>query len=82
MTTTQALRKQVKKYVDKADEKSLRKVNAILEKATQREWWKDKELVAELDRRYEAMESGEDKGVTMEELEASIEKIRLEMYGK
>jgi hypothetical protein len=31
MTATEALRKQVKKYVDKADEKSLRMVHAIFE---------------------------------------------------
>ena len=31
MTTTEALRKQAKKYIDKADENSLRRVNAILE---------------------------------------------------
>jgi hypothetical protein len=32
MTATQVLRKEVKKYVDKADDKSLRIVKAILEK--------------------------------------------------
>jgi len=83
MTTTEALRKQAKKYIDKADENSLRRVNAILEiDRSSNEWWKDKEFVAELDRRYEALESGEDKGVTMEELKISIEKIRLEKYGE
>ena len=83
MTTTEALRKQAKKYIDKADEKSLRRVNAILEidQATN-QWWNDKDFIAELDRRYDAMESGEDKGVSLEELEISIEKIRLERYGK
>ncbi len=83
MTTTEALRKQVKKYVDKADENSLRRVNAILEiDQSSNEWWKDKEFVAELDRRYEAMESGEDKGVTLKELDISIEARRLARYGK
>ncbi len=83
MTATEALRKQVKKYVDKADENSLRRVNAILEiDQHTNEWWKDEEFVAELDRRYEAMESGEDKGVTLEELEASIETLRKKKNGK
>jgi hypothetical protein len=36
-------------------------------------WWQDKEFIEELDRRNAAMESGEDKGVTVEELCASIE---------
>lgn len=83
MTTTEALRKQVKKYIDKADENSLRRVNAILEiDQKSNEWWNDKQFVAELDSRYDAMESGEDKGVTVEELKKSIEKLRLKKYGK
>ncbi len=83
MTTTEALRKQAKKYIDKADENSLRRVNAILEidQATN-DWWNDKEFIAELDSRYDAMESGEDKGVSLEEFESSIEKLRIERYGK
>lgn len=39
MTTNEALRKQVKKYVDKADEKTLRGVNAILEIDQQSDFW-------------------------------------------
>ncbi len=39
MTTTQALRKQVKKYIDKADDKSLRMVQAILEIEQQEDFW-------------------------------------------
>jgi len=38
MTATEALRKQVKKYVDNADENSLRRVNAILEIDQQDIW--------------------------------------------
>ena len=82
MTTTEALRKQAKKYIDKADEKSLRKINSILEQAKDREWWNDKEFVKELDRMDAAMESGTEKGVTIEELKNSIEVTRLKLYGK
>lgn len=39
MTTTDALRKQVKKYVEKADEKSLRIVHAILEIEEGHDFW-------------------------------------------
>jgi len=38
MTTTEALRKQAKKYIDKADENSWRRVNAILE-IDQQDFW-------------------------------------------
>jgi hypothetical protein len=39
MTVTEALRKQVKKYVDTADESSLRRVQAILEIDRQEDFW-------------------------------------------
>jgi hypothetical protein len=35
-----------------------------------------------LDRRYEALESGSDKGFTIEQLEASIGKLRKKRYGR
>jgi predicted transcriptional regulator len=39
MTATEMLRKQVKKYIDTADENSLRRVNAILEIDRQQDFW-------------------------------------------
>ena len=38
MTATEALRKQIKKNIDKADEISLRRINAILE-IDQQDFW-------------------------------------------
>jgi len=46
------------------------------------EWWEDKQFVQELDSRFDAMERGDDKGVTLEELKMSIETQRIAMYGK
>lgn len=83
MTTTEALRKQVKKQIDKADENSLRRVNAILEIDQQNnEWWNDKVFIKELDRRHEALESGEDKGVTIDQFKASLEKHKNKKHVK
>ncbi len=83
MTATEALRKQVKKYIDKADENSLRRVNSILEiDQSDNEWWKDKEFVKELDSRSKALASGEDKGFTLKQLQASVEKHKRKHYGK
>jgi len=83
MTATEALRKQVKKQIDKADEHSLRRVSAILEIDQQsNEWWNDKQFVKELDSRYEALESGEDKGVTVVQLKTSLEKHKNKKHGK
>ena len=44
-------------------------------------WWKDKQLLAEFDERSRALESGEDKGFTLDELDESIDKLRQEKYG-
>jgi hypothetical protein len=44
--------------------------------------WKDKEFIKELDSRNEALESGADKGVTIEQLKPSIAKLREKRYGK
>ncbi len=83
MTTTEALWKQVKKQIDKADENSLRRVNAILEIDQQNnEWWNDKVFIKELDRRHEALESGEDKGVTIDQFKASLEKHKNKKHAK
>ena len=73
MTTTEMLRESVRKYIDSADENSLRRVQAILEIDQSGEWWNDDQFVRELDSRYEALESGADKGLTLEQLKISIE---------
>jgi hypothetical protein len=39
-------------------------------------------FVDELDKRYEALENGSDKGFTVEGLKASIDKIRVKRHGK
>jgi len=44
-------------------------------------WWEDKEFVKELNCRYKALESGKDKGITIEQLKASIVKLKQKRYG-
>jgi acyl-CoA reductase-like NAD-dependent aldehyde dehydrogenase len=36
------------------------------------EWWNDEEMMAELDRRFEDLKSGKDKGFTLEESKAHL----------
>ena len=57
MTATEILRKQVRKYINTADENTLRRVNAILEiDQNSNEWWTDKQFLKELDSMNEAIE--------------------------
>lgn len=42
----------------------------------EKEWCKDSTLVEELDRSYAAWESGEEKGFTLSEIDASIAQLK------
>jgi hypothetical protein len=83
MTRT-AIQVRLYDYIRVADDKKLRSIYNLLENEINQttEWWQDKEFVAELDRRFDAVESGEDKGFTIEELNASISKLRKNKNGK
>ncbi len=79
-----SIRHKLYDYIRVADDKKLHAIYNLLESEIEEtnEWWKDKRFVKELDRRYEALESGADKGFTLEKLEASIDKLRKKRYGK
>lgn len=82
--TTNAIRHKLYDYIRVADDKKLHAIYNLLETEIEEtnEWWKDKSFVAELDRRSKALESGKDKGFNLEQLEASIDKLRKKRYGR
>lgn len=79
-----ALRHKLYDYIRLADDKKLYAIYNLLEGEIEEtsEWWKDKTFVKELDERYESLENGSDKGVTVEQLMASISKLRTKRYGR
>ena len=79
-----AIRHKLYDYIRVADDKKLSAIYNLLENEIEetKEWWKDKAFVTELDRRFEAMEAGTDKGFTVDQLEASIDEFRKKRYGK
>ena len=81
---TNTIRNKLYDYIRVADDKKLQAIYYLLENEMEEatEWWKDKLFVEELDRRYKAMESGKDKEFTVEQLEASIDKLRQKRYGR
>jgi uncharacterized protein with NRDE domain len=83
MTTT-AIREKLYDFIRVADDKKLKAIYMMLEDeiTDTNEWWKDKLFVKELDNRYKDLESGKDKGATILQLEASIDKLRKKRYGK
>ncbi len=82
--TTAAIRNKLYDFIRVADDKKLQAIYHLLENEIEQtnEWWKDKQIVAELDARYNALESGTDKGVTKEQLKSSVDKVRQKKYGK
>lgn len=84
MSTASSLRDRLYDYIRVADDKKLNAIYSLLENeiVETKKWWKDKQFVAELDSRYAAMETGKDKGFTVEQLESSIAKLRKNKYGK
>jgi len=71
-------------YIRIATDKKLIAIYNLLEDeiVDLNEWWKNKKMVEDFDNRYNAMETGEDKGVTIQESNSFIEKSRVKKYGK
>ncbi|MHA4811111.1 hypothetical protein ACX0G9_23585 [Flavitalea flava] len=71
-------------YICVANDKKTSWIYNLLENEVEEsnEWWKDKAFVDELDHRHEALETGTDKGFTIEQLKTSIDKLRKKRYGK
>lgn len=80
---TNAIRNELCEFIRIANDK---KINALYELLSSEmkageEWFKDENLVQEFETRYNAMESGEDEGVTPEALLKSIAERRKKKYG-
>ena len=75
---TAAIREQLYDYIRVADDKKVRAIFTMLENdiVEENEWWKEKAFVEELDKRYEAWDSGAEKSYTLTEMDASIEKMK------
>ena len=77
------LREELITYIHLADEKKLQALQTLLlddKEEVEYKWWEDEAFVAELKERSRRLETGEDKGDTMEEVEAYLEKRKTERY--
>lgn len=71
---TLTIRQKLHDIIDKADDEKVEEmfIKLIDDSPQHYEWWNDEELVAELDRRSAALESGEDKGIPWEDVKARL----------
>lgn len=78
MSNSAAIRHKLYDYIRVADDKKLQAIYNLLEEEIEQtaDWWKDKEVIRELDNRYQALENGTDKGFSIESLQDSIDKLR------
>lgn len=83
-TSNAAIRHKLYDYIRVADTKKLHAIYNLIEDDIEQtnEWWKDKQVVKELDTRYNALEDGTDKGFTTSQLIDSIDKLRTKKYGR
>lgn len=73
--TTSIIRDKLYDFIKTADEKKLKAIYMILEDDIigKSAWWKDKEFMKELEHRYDAWETGKEKGYTLEEVRTMLE---------
>lgn len=84
MSNSASIRHKLYDYIRVADDKKLKAIYNLLEEEIEQinEWWKNQQLIEEFDKRYQALENGDDKGFTLEQLQQSVGKLRKKRYGQ
>ena len=77
MTTT-AIREKLYDYIRVADDEKIKNIYLLFEDqmAPAVDWSEDEEFVAELNERVRRWEDGIDKGVSMDEVKAGLERLK------
>jgi len=65
-------------YIRVADDEKLQAIYLPLENEIEntQEWWKNKMLITEFDKRHNTLENGTDKGIAIDAPETQINKLR------
>ncbi len=71
---TLAIRQKLYEYIKVADDEKVEAIYTFIkdEDTAVYEWWKDDDLISELDQRSADLKSGKDKGVPWEEVKARL----------
>jgi len=73
---TSTIRKKLSEYIKIADDKQVKALYTIVEREINEmeQWWNDKNLIDELNKRSEDLKSGKDKGTEWKDLKMSIKR--------
>jgi hypothetical protein len=79
-----AIRDRLYDYIRVADDKKIKAIYMMLEDdiAEKAEWWKDAAFVSELEKEYEAWDSGKDKGYSLADIKAEIASRKAKKRGR
>jgi hypothetical protein len=71
-------------YIRVADDKRIKAIYMMLEDdiAEETEWWNNPTLVSELEKEYEAWDSGKDKGYSLADIKAEIVSRKAKQHGR
>ena len=81
---TATIREKLYDYIRVADDKKIKAIFMILgdDITEQKDWWNDNVFVTELQRRYNAWNTGKEKGYSMSEIDASIAQLKKKRLAK
>ena len=82
--TAADIRDKLYDYIRVADDKKIKAIYMMLEDdiSEETEWWNNPALVAELEKEYEAWDSGKDKGYSLADIKAEIAGRKAKKYGR
>jgi hypothetical protein len=82
--TTATIREKLYDYIRVADDKKIKAIFMMLEDdiSEQIEWWKDQNVVSELEKRYKAWDTGKEKGYSMQAIDSSIAQLKKKSKAK
>lgn len=81
---TASIRDKLYDYIRVADDKKLMAIYTMLEDTITEdlEWWRDNAVVEELQKRYEAWDSGKEKGYSMADIDEGIARLKKKRASK
>ena len=79
-----AIRDRLYDYIRVADDKKIKAIYMMLEDdiSQEAEWWNDPSFVSELEKEYEAWDSGKDKGYSLAEIKSEITSRKAKKHGR